>query len=88
VSLNAQFNNMNFGSDQYKIGAEYSFKGTFFLRGGYTGTNVSSDEYLFGATFGAGVNVNLGSIGMSVDYAYLAARVFDGVNMVSVRLKM
>ena len=87
-SVNAQFNNMNFGSDQYKIGGEYSFKEILFLRGGYTGTNVATDEYAFGATYGAGLNLSVGSFAISVDYAYLAAHVFDGANMISVRLKM
>jgi len=88
LSGNVQFNNMNFGSDQYRIGGEYSYKEILFLRGGYVGTSGTTAQYVFGGTFGVGVNYDLGGIVVEADYAYMAARIFDGINMFSLRFKM
>jgi hypothetical protein len=87
LGVNAQFNNMNFGNDQYRAGGEFAFKEMFFLRGGYVGSG-STTQYVLGGTFGAGVNIEVGTFAIAVDYAYMTARVFDGVNVVSIRLKM
>ena len=82
------FDNVNFGNDQYKAGVEFAFKEMFFLRGGYTAVDGSKDNYVFGGTFGAGFAYDLGAFGIEIDYAYMTAKVFNGVNVLSLRLKM
>lgn len=82
------FQNNNFANDLYKVGAEFAFQETFFLRGGYGFSQEAVDieeEQIFGATFGAGVNVNAG-IDLKVDYAYRTARYFDGNHVFSIVL--
>jgi len=88
LTTNLLFSSMNFSSDQYKLGAEYSWKGIFFLRGGYVATDGGGDQNVFNATAGAGLSYNFGGFNMAVDYAYMASKVFDGVNIVSLRLTM
>ena len=83
-----KFNNMNFGNDQYQIGGEYAFKEMFFLRGGFNKIDGTQDNFVFGGTFGAGFAYNTGTFTVAVDYAYMVTQVFDGVNVLSVRLKL
>ncbi len=83
-----EFSNMNFGNDQFKGGLEYAFKEMFFLRGGYTAIDGTKDNFVFSTTFGAGFAYNVGSFTVAVDYAYMVAKVFDGVNVLSIRLKL
>jgi hypothetical protein len=85
------FQNNSFSFDTYNIAAEYSFNEWVFLRASYTlaqkeavdgdndGFTSSSEDYLFGPAFGAGVKLNLGgSAVMNMDYAYRTAAIFDG----------
>ncbi|MBK7500983.1 MAG: PorV/PorQ family protein [Ignavibacteriales bacterium] len=79
VQLAGVFLNNNFSEDEYKFGAEYGFNNQFFARLGYQfAPDVDSEQYLYGLTAGAGVNVNLDGILLRVDYAYRTAQYFDG----------
>jgi hypothetical protein len=81
------FLNNNFSEDEYKIGAEYGFNNQFFARLGYQmSPQVESDQYLYGLTAGAGVNVNLEGIMLRVDYAYRYAQYFDGNHIFALSL--
>jgi hypothetical protein len=88
LSTNVNFSNMNFSSDLYKAGLEYSWNGIFFLRGGYVAIDGDDEQNVFSATGGAGLQYNFGGFNMAVDYAYMASKVFDGVHVISVRLNM
>lgn len=85
VTIGGNFTNHNFGFDTYGLSAEYGYNKWVFLRGGFvTGFNpgnsefVSSDEeFLFGPSFGAGVNLNVGSFNVLFDYAYRSTKFFD-----------
>jgi hypothetical protein len=87
-TTNVQFSNMNFSSDLYRFGGEYSWNGILFLRGGYVAVDGDDDQNVFNATAGAGLAYNFGGFDIAVDYAYMASKVFDGVNIISVRLNM
>jgi hypothetical protein len=93
--LSSTFQNNNFYADEYKLGAEYNFENTLWLRGGYNfsqdgtlGSLPSSDKtaYIYGPTFGFGVNQELGEMNISVDYAYRSVEFFDANHMFTVRL--
>ena len=85
LTVAGNFMNHNFGFDTYGLSAEYGFNNWVFLRGGYVtsfnpGTDefVSSDEeFLFGPSFGAGINLNVGSFNVLFDYAYRSTKFFD-----------
>jgi hypothetical protein len=82
------YQNNSFSHDEYRFAGEFNFDELLFLRAGYTYVTEftdSDDEYLFGPTFGAGVNVDAGLM-ITVDYAYRYARLFDSNHMVSVSL--
>ena len=53
--------------DEFRLGGEYTYRHQFALRLGYKLT--SSDDEIFGLTYGLGVEVPLGSTKMSLDYA-------------------
>ncbi|MEW6196606.1 MAG: PorV/PorQ family protein [Bacteroidota bacterium] len=79
LSLNGIFQNSNFYGDEYKLGGEYAYDNTFFVRAGYAFIDgVDEDANIYGLTAGAGINYSLGS-GMAVkfDYAYRDTEFFD-----------
>ncbi len=86
--ISTMFQNNNFSDDEYRFGAELSFKDMLYLRGGYTYVQEAvgnEEEFLFGPSFGIGVKMP-GSLGISVDYAYRTVRYFNANHMVTVKL--
>jgi hypothetical protein len=86
--ISASFLNANFANDEYALGGEFAFRDLLYVRAGYTYVQEAVDleeEYLFGPTFGAGVNVE-GALNITVDYAYRWARYFDANHMITVNL--
>ncbi len=86
LTLAGSFMNHNFGLDQYGIAAEYVLNKTLFLRGGYAiaydpesgNFESQNDSYLFGPSFGAGVQFKLGeNMNLGLDYAYRTTELFD-----------
>ena len=79
------FTNHNFGLDQYTLAGEYNYKDMIFLRGAYSlaydseaNSLITSDEdFIFGPSLGAGVNLSLGDFNIDVDYAYQTTKFFD-----------
>lgn len=95
VSMNEQshvnfasiFQNQNLSDDEYKLGAEFVWDNSFFIRGGYNLSQESYvDSYIFGATFGAGINQNFEGLDFTFDYAYRDAKFFDANHVFSVKL--
>ena len=86
--LSSGFQSNNFSDDEYKLGLEYAYEDIFFVRGGYNfSQNGSSvNQYLFGATFGAGIHTSIGTTDVSFDYAYRDVKVFEGNHVFSVKL--
>lgn len=81
------FQNQNLSDDEYKLGAEFVWDNTFFIRGGYNlSQETIKDNYIFGATFGAGINQNFDGLDFTFDYAYRDAEYFDASHVFSVKL--
>jgi hypothetical protein len=85
VNVYGDFQNFNFGNDEYKGGIEYGYKDFFFLRGGYLGTQHNTDN-IFGPTLGAGVNANFGVSQIGFDYTYRSVDYFDANQFFSLHL--
>lgn len=84
VRLSGLFQNNNFADDAYKFGAEFDYRQTFFLRGGYVySTEAEGIESIFGPTLGAGVKTGVQNMAISVDYAYRSVRYFSGNHILS-----
>ena len=83
LELAAVFRHRNFARDQWKVGAEYSYNPFFKLRGGFDYVAAAGDDYLFGTSFGFGLQLRRD---MHVDYAYTTVDFFDGLNTFTLRL--
>jgi hypothetical protein len=90
LTVNGAFVNNAYAFDQYVLGGEYNFRDMFFLRGAYSlayregledvsdGFESSSEDFLFGPSFGAGFNFDLGpNLSLMLDYAYQTTEFFD-----------
>ena len=77
------FQSNNFSKDEYRLGVEYVLQKRFYLRGGYV--YCDQDDYLYGATFGVGVDFNLGQTKAAVNYTHnFISDYFDDVSEVSI----
>jgi len=65
ITASIQLNHPNDNSENLSTGVEYSWKNTFYLRGGYK-FNVDEQNY----SFGAGVYVPVSLANVTVDYSY------------------
>lgn len=84
----SSFQHNNFANDEYRIGGEFNFDNTFFVRAGYAYVSEAvdnSDESIWGPTFGAGINIDAG-VDIKVDYAFRAVDYFDANHMFTVKL--
>ena len=90
VSISGAFQNNNYAYDDYKIGAEYSFKNIFYVRGGYLFSPQSTDNtpnIFQDYTLGAGLNFKqFSGIDLAVDYAYVPVKYFDANHVFSISL--
>ncbi len=85
VTISGNFQGNSFTDDEYRGSVEYCFGEMFSLRGGYV-YSVQSD-YLYGATFGAGVNLNIGGSKLAFDYCYATVtEFFDNNQFFTVKL--
>jgi len=67
--------------DIANFGLEYGFMNNFFVRGGYNFLLENSSEYIYGFTFGAGIDYNIGGeVGFVFDYAYRDVKDFATSN--------
>lgn len=64
LNFEADFRNNGFSSDEFLFGAEYVFQNMLALRGGYAYS--TQDDYIFGATIGAGLMYQQ----FGIDYAW------------------
>ncbi len=81
--VSSSFENNNFLDDQIKIGAEFGYQKMFFVRGGWAGSN-STENKIFGTTFGFGVVVDAG-VEITLNYAYRSVSYFNANNMVDLK---
>jgi hypothetical protein len=81
VNLSTVFRHNNYTYDQYRSGVEYVLNDMFTLRGGFDMADGSGDDYLFGTSFGFGIQSDVGSFkDVRVDYAYTSVDLFDALN--------
>ncbi len=86
LNVNTAYSSNSFFSDQVIGGLEYSFDNFVFLRAGYeapmyeSNSPYETDDYQYGLTLGAGVNLDVGGNILHLDYAYRDMKLFDGNN--------
>jgi hypothetical protein len=73
--VTGSFQANNFSDDELRGGLEYSYDNTLFLRGGYM--TSSQDNYMWGATLGAGITYDIGATEVAFDYAWMQTQWFD-----------
>ncbi len=85
MTFAGDFQNTNFGHDEYRLGAEYGYNDMFFARGGYM-ISQSQDDNIYGPTFGVGVNIPVESSTIIFDYAYRHVKYFDANQWFTVKV--
>jgi len=83
--------NNNFSPDEYKLGGEYGYNNTFFVRAGYqfagnAGDSFGESNYIYGLTAGAGINYEIEDFGVRIDYAFRDTKYFDGNHVFALTL--
>jgi opacity protein-like surface antigen len=69
--------------DVANLGLEYGFMENFFVRGGYNFLVENTSEYIYGLTFGAGLDYSIGGeVGFVFDYAFRDVKEFTSANHV------
>jgi len=93
ITTAGTFTSNSFTKDQFRLGVEYAFREMFMVRGGYVYESDITDDVenataSQGASFGATVEVPLGSSGntFGIDYSYRTTRTFDGSHGIGIRL--
>jgi long-subunit fatty acid transport protein len=88
LTMSLQLNHPNDNSEHFRVGAEYSWQNTFFLRGGIKrtigqplfGTDATSEESV---SLGVGVRVQMGFSIVNGDYAYSSFSRLGSVHRIS-----
>lgn len=81
LNVSSVFRHNNFAYDQYRLGAEYLVSNFFALRAGFDYAPNSTDDYIYGTSFGFGLNLEAGTLkDLRVDYAYTTVDYFDALN--------
>ena len=96
ITAAANFTSNSFTKDQYRIGAEYSFKEMFQLRGGYvleqnTWFDAEKRTSVYtGPTFGASFIAPLGKKGttLGIHYAYQSTENFSGTHSIGLKIDL
>ncbi len=87
LMLTGLFQGNNFSDDEYKLGLEYGFDNTLFLRGGYSiSQETVADSYIFGFSAGAGFHHAFSGLAFTLDYAFRDVNFFDANHTISVLL--
>ncbi|MFN0158325.1 MAG: PorV/PorQ family protein [Bacteroidota bacterium] len=89
LTTSLQLNHPNDNSEHFRLGVEYGWQGTFFVRGGVKRTigqplfaaDATSEEDF---TLGAGVNVSLGISRVNADYAFGSFNRLGSVHRISI----
>ncbi|MBI5868823.1 MAG: PorV/PorQ family protein [candidate division Zixibacteria bacterium] len=75
AAVYGSYQSNNYSNDEVRMGAEYGWKESIYLRGGYSGSSL--DQYISGLTFGGGVRLKWGNTNLTFDYAWARAKYFD-----------
>jgi len=88
--VSGSFTNNNLYYDQYNAGLEVGYKMDdlrLFGRAGYSAVPQNSDNDIYGSTFGAGIEYNMGGANVVLDYGYRSAKFFNANQVFSVKLE-
>lgn len=80
------FRSISYDLERYSAGLEVGYSNLVFARGGVNLSSEPSQDLWQGWNVGAGLNFDLGSTNLKVDYAFRPTNVFNNVNMFSVSL--
>jgi len=83
VTVLGNFRSNSFEEDQYSGALELGFQDIVYVRGGYQFTQDMDQTFYQGASFGAGLKLNLGGTRLALDYAYLPTDYFDDVQYIT-----
>jgi len=87
VNFSSMFLNQNFMDDEFKLGGEFVYDNTFFIRAGYSmAPQAVKDTYIYGPSFGAGINQNFDGLDFTIDYAYRSVKYFDANHVFTLKL--
>ena len=90
VAVSGNFQNNNFSYDNYKIGAEYSYKNILFVRGGYSyspQSNSATPDIFQNYSAGFGINFeSFTDVNIALDYAYIPVKYFDANNTFTISM--
>lgn len=89
LQVGGAFENDNYGTDQYRIGVEYSFMSSFALRLGYLfSKDQAGDKSIFqNYTLGVGVDLKkIMGVGIALDYAFVPVQYFSSNHLLDVRM--
>lgn len=92
LGMTGTFSNNNLYSDEYKIGGEVGYilgpSIRLYGRAGYgiTPQLENGDDQIFGFTLGAGLFYATAGMDITIDYAYREVDLFDGNQVLSVKL--
>lgn len=75
VTLMGNFRSNNQSIDNWQGGLEYDYNSRFFLRGGYTLSE--DDNFIYGASFGGGLKVPVGTSELTLEYTWTETETFD-----------
>jgi hypothetical protein len=90
LKISMSYENNNYAIDGYRVGGEYAFQNSIFLRAGYLySTDPSGTVSIFqNYTLGAGVNLEkYAGVGISVDYAFVPVKYFSANHLIDVRFE-
>jgi len=90
AEINTTFQNNNFGIDEYRVGAQYSFMNVLSVRAGYNySTAPSGTKSIFqNYTIGGGVNFSsVADAPVEIDYAYVPVEIFSANHIFDIRIK-
>ncbi len=81
VNITSVFRHNNYAYDQVRTGVEYMVNDFFAIRGGFDYATSSDDDYLYGTSFGFGINTDVAGLhDVRLDYAYSNVDFFDALN--------
>ncbi len=95
LQVMGDFENNNFGIDEYRGGVEYDYMNSFAIRAGYlfsqTGAALSSNAGTValdeGWSFGAGIDLKkMTGLGLAFDYAYVPERYFGANSLFDIHI--
>jgi len=95
LNFHGVFQNNNFAGDEYKLGVEYGYNNTFFVRAGYNISENMKDNtsplpdnasYIFGFTAGAGVHYPVGALDLTFDYAFRSVKFLEDNHIFSLKV--